>query len=75
MDAAKKNLRITQCIFAHLKDQIQDLTKQKLLNIETLSKLEAILFEYRSIKETFEKQTEEILLLMDEDAKGYTQEV
>lgn len=71
MDACKKHKRVVKRNLVRLKEQILVLQSSKTLNFENLSKLEAVLCDYKKLKLVFENVVDEMLSLADETEATY----
>lgn len=75
MEVIDRKRRALKLNLVRLKGQMADLIQQKTLNIENLSKLEAILFEYRDLKSKYEAATDEIIYLLEETSEHYESKI
>ncbi len=66
----KKALLVSKLHLGRLKTQMAELVKVS-MNIESLSKLEALLMEYRTLKQGFDEETNALLIALDESDTDY----
>lgn len=66
----KKALLVSKLHLGRLRTQMSELVKVT-MNIENLSKLEALLMEYRILKKDFDKETNALLIALDEEDPNY----
>lgn len=68
MDALLRKYRISKLNVTRLKDQMSDLSKVPTMSIKRVSKLEALLLDFRKQKDVFKSIAESILVELDNKA-------
>lgn len=69
--ALMKKYRVSKLNIGRLKDQMSDISQIPTMSIEGVSKLEALLFDFRKQKDVFENIVESILMELDDTAADY----